>query len=77
MKKNESGFRKSGLCEQCNSKFRVRGDINERCSKNYKEWMRHNAEVQKNQIGAEVCWHCFRYGQKPSTPDKDARRCWE
>jgi hypothetical protein len=56
-------FRKSGRCEQCGAKYRVRGDVDDHYSKNYKQWMEHNREVQKTGMGAEVCWYCFRYGK--------------
>jgi len=61
MKRHEFRFRKSGRCEQCNHRYRVRGDVNDHCSKNYKLWMDHNIEVKKSGIGAELCWCCFTY----------------
>ena len=64
-------FRKSGRCEQCNNKYRVRGDVNDHCSTNYKEWMEHNREVQKTRMGAEVCWYCFRYGKNREWDNND------
>ncbi len=76
--RREFRIRKSGRCGQCGEKYRVRGDVNDHCSNNYKQWTDHNREVQKTGMGAEVCWHCFRYCKdtkqachdKPNNPEK-------
>ena len=59
-------FRKSGRCEMCKEKWRQNTlDQFGRHSKNYYDWIEHNKEAQKG-FGAELCWHCYRYGSNPS-----------